>query len=79
MDDIIPLFMLAMRAHLDKYITLDISSLKHALTSYAWPYNTQELCNAAEYVLMMCKINHTENVTIDMLNANILGTLKLIS
>jgi two-component system nitrogen regulation response regulator NtrX len=75
-DDIPQLFSLAIKMHVDKHLNLDISSLKHALTSYVWPCNTQELCNAAEYLVIMGKIHNTESITINMLHPNILGVLK---
>lgn len=75
-DDIIHLFTLAIKSQLDKFSKINIECLKHALTSYNWPCNTQELCNTAEYTLIMMKMTNSGTITIDMLHPNILGIVK---
>lgn len=75
-DDILHLFTLAAKMHTDKSMKMDFASVKHALTSYIWPCNTQELCNAAEYTMIMSKINDETHMSINMLHPSILGSLK---
>ena len=75
-DDIVHLFVLATQTQLDRFSKINVDCLKHALTSYTWPCNTQELYNTAEYTLIMLKMSNTDNITIDMLHPSILGIVK---
>jgi two-component system nitrogen regulation response regulator NtrX len=75
-DDIVPLFSSVLISHLDRNVKVNIDSLKYALTAYNWPCNSEELCNAAEYSLIMAKNSDTENLTLEMLHPNILGCVK---
>ncbi len=75
-DDIAHLFVLAIQMQLDKFSKTNIDCLKHALTSYTWPCNTQELYNTADYTLIMLKMSNADSITIDMLHPNILGIVK---
>lgn len=75
-DDIIQLFNLAAAHYMDRNTNIDLSPLKHALISYNWPCNTQELCNSAEYFAMNSMIQSADVASVEMLNANIVNTLK---
>jgi len=75
-DDIVPLFALALQSNLDRNIKLSVDSLKYALTAYNWPCNTEELCHAAEYTLIRSKIEESDHLNLDMLHPNILGSVK---
>lgn len=75
-DDIIDLFKLAAVHYMDRNSNIDLGPLKHALTSYTWPCNTQELCNTAEYFAMNVKAQNADIASIEMLNGNIINSLK---
>lgn len=75
-DDVVHLFGLAAKSYLNHATQIDVTPLKHALTSYTWPCNTQELCNAAEYAVMMSKLATSNGITIEMLPQHILGVLR---
>lgn len=75
-EDIIELFKVSAKHYLDRNTNTDFGPLKHALISYSWPCNTQELCNTAEYFALNLKTHNTDVISVDMLNANIIGALK---
>ena len=75
-DDIVELFALAASHHMHRNTNIDLSVLKHALISYNWPCNTQELCNAAEYFAMNAMIQNADVASVEMLNPNIVNVLK---
>jgi two-component system nitrogen regulation response regulator NtrX len=75
-DDIVPLFTLALQSNLDRNIKLNTDNLKYALTAYSWPCNSEELCHAAEYSLIRAKIEDSDHLTLEMLHPNILGSVK---
>lgn len=75
-DDIIDLFKLAAIHYMNRNSNIDLAPLKHALMSYIWPCNTQELCNTAEYFAMNIKAQNADVASIEMLNGNIINSLK---
>jgi two-component system nitrogen regulation response regulator NtrX len=75
-DDIIELFTLAAAHYMDRNASIDLGTLRHALISYNWPCNTQELCNSAEYFAMNVMIQNADVASVEMLNGNIVNALK---
>lgn len=75
-DDIASLFVLSAKSYANTPGEINIEMIKRALISYTWPCNTQELCNIAEYAVMMMKIQNDNTLNASMLNPNILGTMK---
>jgi len=75
-DDIFELFSLAASHYMHRNTNINLNVLKHALISYNWPCNTQELCNAAEYFSMNAAIQNADVASVEMLNGNIVNALK---
>ncbi len=75
-DDIINLFISAGQNYYGISSEINIDSIKHALIGYSWPCNTQELCNTAEYAVMMMKINDENVLSVNMIHPNIVDTMK---